>query len=145
MAMAAMEAVRRCVARRGGSQRRGGGSEHAERARGRRWLRQRRTAATNALGHERESEGEERRGLGRVRGLGGAGVVGCLQRRAGKQEVAGMCSRAATTHPSSSWQEEEDDRGGGDGPGWLASCVGFSPGPGKLGEVFPFLLFFSIF
>ena len=89
-------------------------------------------------GAVRESEGEEGMSMGES-GRGSRGVrvaLGCLQRRAGKQEVAGVCSRVATTRPSSSWQGEEDDRGGGDGPGWPAGWAGLSPGPGKPGEVF---------
>ena len=42
------------------------------------------------------------------------GALGCLQRRAGKQEVAGACARASGTRPPAYWQEVED---GGD-PGW---------------------------
>ena len=42
------------------------------------------------------------------------GSLGCLQRRAGKQEVAGACARASGTRPPAYWQEVEDggDRGG---------------------------------
>ena len=45
-------------------------------------------------------------------GVGGLrGSLGCLQRRAGKQEVAGACARASGTCPPAYWQEVED---GGD-------------------------------
>ena len=57
-------------------------------------------------GELRESE----RGRGGTRG-GVRGSLGCLQRRAGKQEVAGACARASGTRPPAYWQEVED---GGD-------------------------------
>ena len=84
---------------------------HVRGTRRRRWPRQQRSAATSSLGcEERErSRGggrarESARGPGKVRG-----VVGGLQQRAGKQEVAGACSRASGTRASSSWQEVGDD------------------------------------
>ena len=65
---------------------------------------------------ERAEEGTGSRGReGRCRGRGGVrGALGCLQRRAGKQEVAGACARASGTRPPAYWQEVEDggDRGG---------------------------------
>ena len=45
-------------------------------------------------------------------GRGSRGVrvaLGCLQRPAGKQAVAGVCSHAAATRALSSWREVEDD------------------------------------
>ena len=57
-----------------------------------------------ALGRSREKEtegGEEHRESEREpEGLRGVrGALGCLQRRAGKQEVAGACRRAVGTRP----------------------------------------------
>ena len=87
----------------------GGGGGYGER---RRWRRA-------PLGGVRERGAEE--GMGsrvreeRCRGRGGVrGSLGCLQRRAGKQEVAGACARASGTRPPAYWQEVEDggDRGG---------------------------------
>ena len=72
-------------------------------------------SARARAGREAE-EGTGSRGReGRCRGRGGVrGALGCLQRRAGKQEVAGACARASGTRPPAYWQEVEDggDRGG---------------------------------
>ena len=48
----------------------------------------------------------------RERGEGTRGVVVASLGGPGKQEVARVCPRAATTHPPAYWQEVED--GGGD-------------------------------
>src|SRR3954466_10061142 len=80
MAMAAPRGAPACVARRGGSWRRGGAPGLVGEVRGRRWLRLRWVAATAALGRRaRESEGrrESEREEGRPRerereGRGGA-------------------------------------------------------------------------
>ena len=78
-----------------------------------------RVAAGASAGGEREEpeRGEE---AGVSRGVRGA--LGCLQRRAGKQEVAGACARASGTRPPAYWQEVEDGGGcGGLGCCWAAS------------------------
>ena len=94
----------------------------------------RRRRAPFGRGREREqrgigTEGETRESGERCKGSRGVrGTLGCLQRRAGKQEVAGALGRAPRLGPSG---EEEDDRGSGDGLGRAG------PGkwvPGKLGR-----------
>ena len=57
-----------------------------------------------------------------------------------KQEVATACGRRRQAHALVLLAEEEGDRGRL--LGWPASWAGFSPGPGKPGEVFPFCFFF---
>ena len=83
---------------------------------------------------------------------GGRGVrvaLGCLQRRAGKQEVADVCSRVAATR-ASSWREE-DDRGGGQvgwagtGPGQVGCTVLGLEAVGKHRCFFYHFFFFSIY
>ena len=67
--------------------------------------------AVAACGRNRGGE-REQRVRERSEGLRGVrGTLGCLQRRAGKQEVAGACARASGTRPPAYWQEVED---GGD-------------------------------
>ena len=93
------------------------------------WARQKWLVAAVALGRERESEGEERRGLGRVRG-----VRGGAWRRAGdpgderkKQDVAEDVAAACVVPGFSSayWQEVED----GAAPSGLGRQVGWPAGP----------------
>ena len=63
-------------------------------------------------GSEQRREREYWERGGRCKGSKGVrGSLGCLQRRAGKQEVAGACARASGTRPPAYWQEVED---GGD-------------------------------
>ena len=96
---------------------------------GRRGYGERRRRAPFGRGRERGqrgigTEGETREsGEGCKGSRGVRGTLGCLQRRAGKQEVAEASRARATPRPSG---EEEDDRGSGDGLG--------SAGPGKLGR-----------
>ena len=95
-------------------------------------------------GRARETD----RGKGRARGESEGGRGGAwrlqepLQRRR-KQEVAMGCGRRRRAHAIVLLVEEEDDRGRL--LGWPASWAGFSPGLGKLGEVFPFCFFFLFF
>ena len=85
---------------------------------------QRTTAAALCSGEERRGRGEgeqrvrERREVQGGRG-GVRGSLGCLQRRAGKQEVA-EASRARATPRlcSSSWQRRKRTRGGVAVAGW---------------------------
>ena len=99
---------------------------------GRRGYGERRRRAPFGRGRERGqrgigTEGETRESGERCKGSRGVrGTLGCLQRRAGKQEVAGALGRAPRLGPSG---EEEDDRGGG-GSGlgrnrsWAGSAAG---------------------
>ena len=84
--------------------------------------------ASEVGGGSRSWGGEaEKRGGGRSRERGRSergsrgvpGTLGCLQRRAGKQEVAGALGRAPRLGPSG---EEEDVRGGGVEMGWAGFC-----------------------
>ena len=92
---------------------RGGGRGNGERQR-----RQR-------SGFAAESEGEERRGLGRVSESGGSrgvrGTLRCLQRRAGKQEVAGALGRV---RHASVLLARRKTTGGGVEMGWAAQELG---------------------
>ena len=130
MAMAAMEAVRRCVARRGGSRRRGGARGLLRCSRGARWLRLRRAVASVAFGRERERETEERtraresaRGSGWLRGVV-RGIEGDEKgaRQAGR-EVAwrgGARARRARAVPLSGRKTTEE----GGQVGWAACWLG---------------------
>ena len=93
----------------GGSEEHGGYGER----------RRRRRAPLGRVQGESRGGGGARECYGRVREVVGneggvRGSLGCLQRRAGKQEVAGACARASGTRPPAYWQEVEDggDRGG---------------------------------
>ena len=79
------------------------------------------------------------------------GSLGCLQRRAGKQEVAGAL-RARATPRLCLLAEEEEDKGG---RRWAGPAGGAGPATGKWPRwaagkvslplsVFPILLLFSI-
>ena len=156
MAMAAMEAVRRCVARRGGSRRRGGARGLLRCSRGARWLRLRRAVATGAFGRSGEREpgeggrnervGERCRASRWLRGVV-RGIEGDEKgaRQAGR-EVAwrgGARARRARSPPS---VEDEGDRGGGGlgrllaGPACCWAAQGGAPGKPLL-----LLFLFSIF
>ena len=155
MAMAAMEAVRRCVARRGGSRRRGGAHGLLRCSRGARWLRLRRAVASVAFGRERERDRGEDAGEGECEGVGvaawrrpGHPDEEGRGRQAGREEVAqrGGARASGTRRPPVG---EEDDRGGGArwaGPpaGWAGllrlGCTGEAPGKPLL-----LLFLFSIF
>ena len=90
-------------------------------------------------GERGEGHGESRRGSRGVRG-----TLGCLQRRAGKQEVAGALGRAPRL-ASAYWQRKTMS-GEVDGLGWAAGGAG--PGkwaPGKSFCSFLNFLFCVIF
>ena len=89
--MAAMQGLRRSVARWGGRGHRGGASGLIGRARGGRWLRRQRTVVTAPLGFGRESETEEgeRTRESERASRGSRGVLRATGRQAGMQEVAG--------------------------------------------------------
>ena len=130
MAMAAMQAVQRCVARRRGRGRRLEAVGLVGEARLRRWLRQRWPVATAALGRERESEGEERMGMGESERGAGRRVAsfGRSRRRGEKQEVARMRAGGERV-PLSSWREEGDDW-----HGQLAGPACWAAGPGQAAQ-----------
>ena len=127
MAMAAMEAVRRCVARRGGSRRRGGARGLLRCSRGARWLRLRRAVATGAFGRSGEREpGEGRNERVGERCGASRGVVRSIQRdegRTGRQggRWRGAMARARAGHaplPLSRTKTTEEEAG------WAACWLG---------------------
>ena len=114
MAMAAMEAVRRCVARRGGSRRRGGARGLLRCSRGARWLRLRRAVATGAFGRSGEREPGE-----------GGGMRG-WERGAGR--------RVASSGPSRATRGGQAGREGGGGAARRCARVGHAPSPCRGGR-----------
>ena len=81
-------------------------------------------------------------------GGGVRGSLGCLQRRAGKQEVAGALRARATPRLCLLAEEEEDKGGGGGGLGQREELGRLQvSGPGKMGFslLFCFFLIISVF
>ena len=153
MAMAAMEAVRRCVARRGGSRRRGGARGLLRCSRGARWLRLRRAVATGAFGRSGEREpGEGRNERVGERCGASRGVVRSIQSdegRTGRQggrrwRGAAVRARRARAVPLSGRKTTEE--GGPGGLGRLLAgpaCCGWAAQGGAPGK--PLLLFIFVF
>ena len=148
-AMEALQGLPRRTARRRGRRRRGGACRHGERARGSRWLRQRRAAATAALGRSR-GRARERRGGHWREGEGVREAEGSAWRRRGPPAASGeagggrrVLARVGHTRAvllaggrrrlaSASWL------------GWPAGPLGCQVGgPGKGFSFICFLFYFS--
>ena len=139
---AVLRCVPACLTWRRGRGRCGGAPGLVGEARGRRWTRQRRAAATVAFGRARGRETEGRRSTGRVR----EGQRGCVaplassRRSAASRRWRATGTRASGTRSASDWREVEDDWHLPGGLGRLEE-LGQVSGPGR----FPFSLFFYLF